>query len=367
MTEYLRPIAAAVALTLSAPHAFANTTLDKYFTFNGFASAGVARTDTDEGQFIRDGQTSGATTDLDYNLDTNLGLQLTGKATDWLSGTVQVLTMQRDNEGIEAEVEWAYVKVQPIKSLSLMAGRMGLPMFLVSDSRNVGYANTWLRPPNEVYGMALYHRLEGANLSYSLPIRSSTLTVSALKGESEAFVLGTLYPVDDLKGLNITWEADWLTLRAGRVSGINVGPNDNYVFSGIGASADHHNVVAQAEFVTRRSKSGFGDIVNANGWYALTGYRFNQFLPYVSYADTAPRRPNTPFHLTDKQTTAAAGLRWDAFSSTALKLQVERIDTHDTAGISFSTPIAIGPFGFPGLAPVTKPVMAVSLAMDVVF
>lgn len=361
--------AAALLGLLSAPSFASYQFFDDRVTFSGFGSVGAAQTNSDAGEFKRDDQASGADKDVKFNVDSNLGLQLTGKATDWLSATVQSLTMQGTDGKFHTGLEWAYVKLQPTQSLSAFAGRVTLPMFLISDSRNVGYANTWLRPPNEVYGMAMLHRLEGGTVSYALPIKGTTLTATGLYGKSSLHNFASTLDVDHVKGGNLTWESDGLTLRAGRVQGLVVVPNDIYVFSGIGASYDRGNVLVQGEFVTRRSKRGYGSLVDADGWYTLAGYRINKFVPYVSYADTKPNGGDaSPLHLTEKQSTLAAGVRWDAFSSSAIKLQVEHIDTHDTSGISFSTP-TVGVFAgvLPIPAPITKPVTAVSLAMDVVF
>jgi hypothetical protein len=176
---------------------------------------------------------------------------------------------------------------------------------------------------------------------------------------------------------------DWLTLRVGRVQGHIEAANDIYVFSGVGASYDRNDVIVQSEFVTRRSKRGFGALVDADGWYTLAGYRIDKFLPYASYASTRPKTDGGT-HLTETQSTIAAGLRWDVFRKVDIKFQVERVDTHGTAGISFTTPPLIGagppppptaggppsgplPGPPPSFAPITKPVIALSLAMDVVF
>lgn len=377
-----RAVLAAVAVTLSATPAYASWQFfDDHIVFSGFGSIGAVRTDTNQGEFRRDDQSSGADQDINFKVDTNLGLQLTAKANDWLSGTVQSLSMQRTTGKISTEVEWAYLKLQPISGLSAFAGRMTLPTFLVSDSRNVGYANTWLRPPNEVYGLAMLHRLEGADVSYALPIEGTTLTASAIAGKSSLHIFGAELDVDQVKGGNLQWEMDWLTLRVGQVQGHVVTPNDIYVFSGVGASYDRDNVIVQSEFVTRRSKRGFGSFVDADGWYTLAGYRIGKFVPYASYASTRPQTDGG-VHLTETQSSIAAGLRWDAFRSADIKFQIERVDTHGTSGISFVTPSLTGagvpspPTGpggpasgaaFGGFAPITRPVMVLSLAMDVVF
>jgi hypothetical protein len=364
--------ATAFATLLGSAHSFAATQLGDYFSFNGFGTLGIVQTDTNQGQFVRDDESNGATTHASFNVDSDLGLQGTVQPTTWLSGTVQLLSKERTEKNIDTEVEWAYAKVEPVTGLAFLGGRMTLPMFLVSDSRDVNYANTWVRPPNEVYGQALLHRLEGGEVRYRLPIESTTLTVMVLAGDSQLDVPNSGvagFDVKNVRGWNAQWNTEWVTLRAGRVWGnpqLDAGSTDRYTFTGFGATVDRNNIVVQSEYVTRRSEFGAG-VVNANGWYALAGYRFRPFLPYVSYAKAQDSLPSLS-HLTNPQSTVATGVRWDAFKSADLKLQVERVNTYDTAGMSFSTPLSPGTgLGPPVNAAITKPVLAFSLVLDVVF
>jgi hypothetical protein len=361
--------ATALATLISgASQSFAATQLGDYFSFSGFGTLGIAQTDTNQGQFVRDDQLNGATTHASFNVDSNLGLQGTVQPTTWLSGTVQLLSKERAEKNISTEVEWAYAKLEPVKGLTFLGGRMALPMFLVSDFRDVNYANTWVRPPNEVYGQALMHKLEGGEVRYRLPIKSTTLSVMVLAGKGHLEALsGMTVNVNNVRGWNAQWDNDWVTLRAGRVWGeVSVGTTDRYTFTGFGATLDRNNIFLQSEYVTRRSEC-CASIVDVNGWYALAGYRFRPFMPYVSYAKAEDSLPS-PFHLTNPQTTVAAGVRWDAFKSADLKFQVERVNTYGTSGISFSTPeVPNSGFGPPLIAGITRPVMVFSLAMDVVF
>jgi hypothetical protein len=367
----LKCLALASVLMLGASRVCASTPLGDYVTFSGFGTLGMVQTDTDGAQFVRDREPAGATRHPSFNVDSDLGLQLTAQPTKWLSGTVQTLTEQRSDVNLSTEVEWAFIKVEPLDGLALRGGRMALPMFTISDTRYVGYANTWVRPPDEVYALALLDRFQGADASYRLPIGSTALSVSVLAGTSFFYGTGSTAKenVGDLKGANAQWESEWVTLRAGRVRGeVAVGSSgDRYTFSDLGVLVDHSNIVAQAEYVMRRSES-LPDLVNANGWYVLAGYRLKTVLPYAMYASTRPLR-DSPIHLSGEQSTLAAGVRWDAFKAAALKLQVQTVDTHGTEGVSFVTPSASAPAGpGPGPAqPVSRPVAVISVSVDVVF
>lgn len=359
MSLHFRTVAAATALSLGASQAMAATQFGDHFTLSGFGTLGVVQTDSDAAQFIRDGQPTGATKDLDYNVDSNVGAQLTATATKWLSGTVQLMAAHRTEENISMEVEWAFAKLAPVKGLEIRAGRLEMPVFAISDFRNVGYANTWIRPPDEVYGLAMLRRLEGGDATYHLPIGSNSLSLSVLVGKSfvDAPNVGVKTDVNDIRGANLQWESEWVTLRAGRIKGkVEILGGDNYTFTGFGAIVDRNNIIAQAEYVTRRSEKA-PNIVDADGWYVLGGYRFNSLVPYMIYGHTKPKYDVAPAHISGDQTTIAAGVRWDAFKSAALKLQVERVDTNDTGGISFT----------PTFMPLSRPVTVASLALDFVF
>jgi len=313
-------------------------------TFSGFGTFGGVVTNTDEVDFRRDQQPDGANKSIDTGVDTNIGVQLNFQANSWLSATVQALALRRIEHEKIMEIEWAFLKATPLPGLTLRAGRMAMPTFLVSDSRNVGYANTWLRAPNEVYGLALAPRLEGGDVTYTKEVGSVRVTGTLLAGQSEALAVGQTFDMENVFGGNLQLQKGAFTVRAGTVSGDTVvSPieKDKYTFHGIGVSYDKGNVLAQAEYVQRRSEHYY-NLVAADGWYAMGGYRFGAFTPYAILANTKAKHSDSeppspiPATISGKQQSFAAGVRWDAASFAALKFQVERIDADGTNGISFT-------------------------------
>jgi hypothetical protein len=370
---------ALAAATLAASPAFAAMQLGEHFTFSGFGTLGYVQTNSDEGEYRREIQPRGADKTGTLLVDSNLGLQLTGNATDWLSGTVQTLTAMRATDELTTRIEWAFVKVKPLDGLSVRAGKFSLPNFLVSDSRRVGYANNWLRPSNEVYHLDLLDGgLKGADVSWRLPVLGNSLVVTGLYGESsftDVSTGGTKRDVKNTRGLNLVWDGDWYTLRLGQIkaepqlsdvltpfvpSGSKLS-DETYTFNGFGFTVDRADVVLQGEYVQRRS-SLFNAFIGADAWYLMGGYRMGAFLPYLMVSEL---KPDTDSFVPPQKTTAL-GMRWDAFSSAAVKFQLERVDTKGTNGVSFVTPTVPSPFG-PMPLPVTKPVTTFSVAVDFVF
>lgn len=314
---------------LSSAHA---VELGDHFSLSGFGTLAALRTDTDDAGYIRESQSKGATDSPSFGTDSNFGLQLNVKANDWLSATVQAVSKRRADVYEPTQIEWAFVKVEPINGLSLRGGRMALPTFAISDSRNVGYSNAWIHAPNEVYGIALLNQLDGFDATYAHDLGEGKLKLSAYGGTSEF----TKVEMKDVRGVNLSWENDWLNLRVGRLQGhpefppaLGM-PEDTYKFQGVGAIVNRGNLLLQAEYVQRRSLAA-PEMVNADAWYVLGGYRFGQFQPFVSYSKLDPEGAGAA-----RQNTKSLGVRWDFHRSLALKAQWDIVDTHGTRGVSFN-------------------------------
>jgi hypothetical protein len=320
------------------------------FTYNGFGTAGVVKTDNNKAMYVETGQSAGSDGGVYFKTDSKLGLQGTVTPTAWLSGTVQVLAADKVNDNLSPTIEWAFVKFKPLSGLSIRAGRMALPSYLVSDSRNVGYANTWLRAPDEVYGQGVFDTFTGADIAYQHSIGAYSLTLGALAGKTEVDVfeargLALMVIGRNVHGYSAALDAGFVTLRYSHVAvevtaeldGFIYG-NASYSFSSIGATLDRNNVVAQAEFIAQHAGATEVDV---DGWYTLGGYRLGNWLPYAMYA--AGQRPpgpsasnpvfgnpgGTPLPSQSKHT-ISVGVRADLIKSVDFKLQVDRETTFPT-------------------------------------
>ncbi len=344
------------------------------FSLTGYGTAGTVVTSTDSAVFIRGNEASGATKSFAENVDSNLGVQATARFNSWLAMTVQA---EDSRDALTGVVPWAYVKLDPLDNLSFKLGRVEMPIFAISDSLDVGYANVWLRPPQEVYALSNLKELNGVEFSYSLPLAGTHLTLTGYAGDTVIWTqrYGQMNG-NDTRGGELKWDTEWVTLRAGwaqahvdgniLIENIPVGPiptplgpvtayvpynyyvEDVYSFEGVGALVDHDNIIAQAEWVKRYSRN-YPGTVNATGWYVLAGYRFGAVAPYVSYARTDKYHGadyTAAGTLSDDQSTTAVGVRWDAFKSADIKLQAEHVNPQGSSGVSFaevSSPLGLTP------------------------
>ncbi len=375
---------------------------DGMFSLSGFGTLGLVRTSTDDAQYALFGQVRGADKDPSAEVDSKLGVQVGAKFNNVFSGTVQVLTKSNGKGNFMPGVEWAFLKAQVTPALAVRAGRMGAPFFAVSDFRDVGFANTALRPPKDVYDQVPVSHFDGADASYQLTTPVGTLTGQVFGGKASDTSQGYKVDVKSMAGFNATLETDaGLTLRLGYAEGkLTVGnaqlnglvatlratpfasvgdqldPNNGKAsFSGVGLTWDQGEWLVNAEYTQRRVKAFLAD---TDGWYVLVGHRFGPLTPYltVSEARTVNSNVNNTIPAATPQLTAlkmavdglvegqrhsqktvALGARWDFARNFALKAQWENVRP-DGRGYFISTNTNWGN---------GKTVNVFSVALDTVF
>ncbi len=410
-----RIIASALALSFVAPCAFAQDAV----RISGFGTGALTWTNTDKAEFGRPNQASGATKDVTTGVDSNFGVQADYAVNNWLSVTGQGLVRKDAQDDFGAELAWAFAKAKVSDDVSIRVGRMGLPAFMISDYRNVGYANTMLRPPAEVYSQMLFNTVDGADVIWQHSYAATTYTAQFAVGKTKADVAGG--PSLDgrrVTALNLVAEHGPLTVRFGRVDGHltlngsaslatllntlntvaagykfpqaaqlakDIDVRDKKAsFTSLGATLDWNDIVVQSEYAKRKTDTYINDTTS---WYVMGGYRIGKFLPYYSHAklsiDGNVRNGMpaacpagypaacTPTLATlngivgnlrytgvsqGEQQTDTIGLRWDFRSSVALKMQFDRVRPNKGSGLLVNAQP-----GFKG------PVTVGAVALDFVF
>jgi hypothetical protein len=389
----LSPVRAVVPLLLAMS---AGTASAVSFDVSGFGTAGFVITDTDKAEFGRSSQPVGADSSGDVGVDSIGGVQATAHFTDKLSATTQILLRRLYDKGFELDVPLAFLKADVTKDFAVRLGRLPLPVFMVSDFRQVGYANTWIRPPVEVYGQVPLDSVDGLDVLLNHSFGELTLNGQAFYGKTDVSLPTVDVSAKKFWGANLSASYGPLTLRAARVedkitivsaqanqlvaavrgAGFASLANDlastdkDSSFTAFGASLDWHNIIVQAERTKSEMDAYPSDSV---GKYVLAGYRVDKFTPYAIYAkreatgaqtssvipQVGPLLPlalgvNALIH-GQEQNTTSFGVRWDAASSVAVKFQYDHVDP--TGNGLFINPKP----GFKG------PVNVLGVAVDVVF
>jgi hypothetical protein len=231
-------IATLLALPLAVSTAYAQDTSG--VRISGFGTGALTWTNSDKAEFGRPNQASGAKKDLTTGVDSNLGLQADYTVNSWLSVTGQGLVRKDAEDDFGAELSWAFAKAKINDELSVRAGRIGLPVFMISDYRNVGYANTFLRPPVELYSQVPFkqHRRRRRHLAAQLR-RHHRHRPARLRRHREAKLAGNTVEAHGLSALNLVAEHGPLTLRLGRADAkmtINTSASLNGLLAGLRAT-----------------------------------------------------------------------------------------------------------------------------------
>ncbi len=372
-----RPLRSSLVTAILSTFALSAQALDgPTITMSGFGTAALTMTDTDLAEFIRPNQSNGVGKSPRTGVDSNLGLQATAKFSDRLSFTVQGLVRKVAKDSYGAELAWAFAKFKATDEVDIRVGRIGLPVYMISDFRNVGYANTMIRPPAEVYRQVNGGALEGIDVIWQHTFGDTTLTSQFGYGNATTRSPGnSTVKFHPATALHIIAEHEPFTFRFGRADakfsvennaplngllatlnsvGLGAVARDLKVtdcdgsFTSVGMTMDYKNFLIQAEYAVRKTDTRV--VMDTTSYYAMLGYRVGKFTPYYYYGNTKQDTPRTYAGLPTTgplaaltagvnsvvksalQSTNAVGVRWDFHKSAALKVQIDHISPRDGAG-----------------------------------
>ncbi len=378
-------LACAIALVMVAPFSNASDV-----NFSGFLSVGGGMLDDE------DAVAYGGYDEDDLTFDRNLlGLQVSGQVSEKVTATAQLIA--RSNNDYQVDAEWAYLSWQANDFVKVRAGRLRTPFYMYSDFLDVGYSYAWITPPQEVYYLP-FNNVDGVDVYLTGTLGIFDTSLQAYFGSfNDDLVLGGAATDAETRnqiGLSGTLGKDWWTLRAAYhqadltidVSGIPISQTatlggfvntlrtfgfnsnadrvlveeDGVTFAEVGINIDTGRFVAAAEHV----EFDPGDAILSKNIreYVMVGVRAGDWLIHFTAAkakDEAthpeagipagqplPVVGSTNFLIDTLQAIANSqaverdvltlGTRWDVTTGTAIKFQIDDIDSPDTVRIDGS-------------------------------
>lgn len=380
----LLPVLAGAYMGMGVAHAETDGS-GATFSLRGFATLGVARSSSDQAEFVRDlsqpkgiknGQWSG-------RIDSILGAQANWQATPELELVGQVVSRYRYDESRDPELMWAFAKWEPDARVSVRAGRIGADFMLLADSRLVGYSYLPVRPAADFFGPLFFSHFDGADASLTLPLPlllgSGLVRGKLFAGATHEKTSGAPGIWDTggspVRGFVLDYLVGPWQFRANaarirfshdikfaplpdllRAAGAAIGAPDAMVaadalttagtatrFHSLGIVYDAGPLQVQGMF--NRIHHETGAFQNSRAGYLLAGYRLGTVTPYagVSWWKSAFKPYSTglpdvePFAALNRafdylmvastadQTTYTLGARWDVRPHVALKLQWDAI------------------------------------------
>ena len=358
-------------------------------SFSGFGTVGITYNDTGKAEFLRDVmQPRGIASGWSGNTDSRLGLQLNVQPLHNIEGVLQIVSYYNYAGKYDPQLEWAFAGYSPTPDLKLRVGRLGWDVYMLADSRNVGYSYLWVRPPVEYFGQLLISHIDGADAVYKQELNDGIASVKLYGGRADQKFPVPPGPVYDLEGtrvagVNFDYQRGSWFFRAGYTAiKVNnelpvlapllatlraIGNPAAATLASDMALSDKTIKIAsagvvyehgpwQAQLMANRLTSNSLAYPGKDSGYFLLGYRMGQWTPYATIAgawsDAAPQRttglpapnPLDPAvaaalaFTQSRQHAVSLGMRYDFARNAALKVQLDRVRVHDGAALLWRNP-----------------------------
>lgn len=331
-------VALTVALTLAASSA---ARADITTSFSGFGTAGGSFTSNKDYTYIHDAsEFVGATNQFDIGLESRLGLQGTVDFGSGFSVTAQEVFRERGSNTLDPGTEWLYVQYVPASDWQIRMGRVVMPAFLFSDSRQVGYAQPWFRSPQEVYLQFPFDFVDGGQISWQKSLGKFNISLQGTVGSAtatfEAAGLTIVTKGKDMFNESISVTYGDLQLRIAQTSftspssleltptfTINYIQHQTLVTTGLQYDNAHAVVIGEWAKTKVNNIPVFNEpLTEDTAWYAAAGWHFGKFLPLILYGNVHEEASllSTPY----TKGSWSGNLRYDVVSNVAIKAEISR-------------------------------------------
>ena len=312
------------------------------FVYNGFGTLGITHL--------------GGEDDLDYGIQgqTNHGWrgdQLSKFAVQGQYGITDTLSLTAQLGTKPVQDSWEvgpgniYLAWQANDNLTLRGGRIGTPIYMYSETLQVGFSYPWLRLPEEVYSLVQLTSHDGADILYNRSTALGALSFQLSGGNAigrEQYALDDMHDIDyrDVFATSLALSTDnFGTFRIGYAeadlkitvddvidtrtpAGIQ---NFEFVtldgqkgkFSSIGHQYDNGTWLTAAEAVKLQIENN--EEAETNAFYIMGGRRFGDYLAHVTYGQL-----DEP---AGRQVSMTYGLNYSFSPTVTLKGEYKRVDT----------------------------------------
>lgn len=334
----------------------------------GFGSASLSCFDYDAADYVVNDQPRGPGRSgrCDAGLDSLLGVQLDLGLGDTVDLGVQLVADRNADRSYTPDLSVAQLRWHPTHATTVRLGRMPTAAFLHSEDRQVRYAQPWVRPPLEVYGLLPTYSNDGLEIlhesslngwhaewqggvtaiSFDTPVSNSDTTypvktrqayLALLLRDSNTLVklgyahsrVSVAYPdAEALIGALRMLGPDGATLA----DDLAIDDSPGHMF-GINVRHEQGNWLFMGEFGYRTVEGYFRDQYGA---YVTLGRRFGPWMPYATLARRATSGPDSDSRAGVLQPQVEALLAASRFDATSASLGLSR-EIGEHAVLKFQT------------------------------
>ena len=303
--------------------------------FDGFITVGGAvHDDKNKNRYIGSLGDRGITDKFSFETDTRFGLQISSEVAKDMSVVSQILGTGVDGN-FNAVVEWAYVDYEVNENISIRAGKIKQPVYLVNDYVEVGYAYPWIRPPVEVYYLNNpLNTVNGVEILFQYDVGPGTLSLQPYFGSNRDDIPNTsgqgFFEAESITGIDIKYSGRGYTAHFSNFTcdvklngqlqsvptvfgfpvNIDLSGTGECEVSSVGLNLDINNIVVYSEWQKRTTTDTLArPFGQQDAFYATFGYRFGKYLPHITFASIDGTSGKAgPFAVTcDADPTAALG------------------------------------------------------------
>jgi len=311
------------------------------FVYHGFGTVGITHL--------------GGEDDLDYGIQGQIndgwrGDQLSKFAVQGQYGITDTLSLTGQLASKPQQDSWKvgpgniYLAWQANDNLTLRGGRIGTPVYMYSETLNVGFSYPWLRLPEEVYSLVQLTSHDGADILYNRSTALGAMSFQLSGGNAigrEQYALDDMHDIDyrDVFATSLALSTDnFGTFRIGYAEADLKITVDDVVtipvlgqrnvalveldgqkgkFSSIGHQYDNGTWVSAAEAVKLQIENN--EEAETNAFYVMGGRRFGDYLAHVTYGQL-----DEP---AGRQVSMTYGLNYSFSPTVTLKGEYKRVDT----------------------------------------
>ncbi len=316
------------------------------FKLGGFGTLGVSHSSQGLGDYVPDGtfpKGPGLNSDWAAGNDSRIGVQMSANFTPKISAVLQVVSEYEADSNYQPGVEWANIKYSFTPDAYIRVGRIALPTFLYSDSREIGYSFPWIHPPVDLYRQLPMTNSDGLDASCRFEIGEAMNSIRMIYGSSKTDRPISTSTSKNLRGIFDKLEYGPATLRVGYQERESSYHSDLTGVTGawipdsdlsIGASYDTGDWFAISEWMQGKSTT------KLNAMYFSAGRRINQYTPYLTYSRNSPASflPGFPAPTASEinrakksESTVSLGVRWDLMKNADVKLQLDQVHLSDNS------------------------------------
>ena len=305
--NYLNIICLLLACTLGSNPLYAADDV----RFSGFASIGAGKLNRNDDMTFMDYDS-----DWSFRSDTILGLQALVNISQRWSATAQVVsrgfTFDKKSD-FEPTLEWLFAKYQWTPETSTRIGRMRTPLYLYSDTLEIGYSYPWTRPPVDTYTFLLsaLSDFNGIDVSTNFDLGSAYVDFRAFAGAKKGKYLEFDLEFSKIVGTNFKFHWDDISIRYGvtvaettasskvlepliagyefasildpifsEIAEAHVTESAWFQYHGLGIQWDLDSWTLIAEqYLVNGPEEGFAN--DAVGWYFSLSKQMGNYVPYA--------------------------------------------------------------------------------------